>query len=490
MKNITRIVSALLVLLMLVASFAACANDPAVPADTTVAANTEETKKTEETESIYDVNGYLKDSIPESLKLNSTVKLLHWSDTENPEFFVEESSGNLVNDAIYNRNLKVEERLAVTIEYIGTLGNYNNNAAYLTTVKNAVSGGENYDLYAAYSMTTANVAYNGFARNLKEYEIIDFSKPWWRDNLIKEATINNKLYFAAGDLSTNLLYMMYCVFFNKDLLDEYKLDNPYDLVDSKSWTYEKMFEMASAVGIPADANDDMGFCLSSNVHIDPFFWGAGLRVIDRDGEGALQISDSFGGEKANEVAAITQKFLHEPYSATADSAKHFQNGTAIFTLDRAQIAPKNLADATFQFGIVPMPVYSDDQENYVTCLGYPYTLYAISTSSTQPEAAAAVLECWSSEGYRTITPALFEVSMKFKYTSDSQAGRMFDIIRSTVSFDIGRIFTTNFGNVPYSLFRNNADSATALSYATQYKGQKKSMEKYLKDLNAVFDNLE
>ena len=488
MNKLMRIIAAVIALVMAAAAFAACATPDTPQQDTTVpSANT--TEAAPETENPYDKNGYLKDKIPEDLKLNTEIKMLYWSDAEHTEFFVEQETGELVSDSIYSRNLTVCDRLACTFDYIGILGNYNNNANYLAAVQNAASGGETYDIYAAYSMTTANVAYNGFARNLTQYEVLDFTAPWWPAELINEAAYKGKLYIASGDISTNLLYMMYTFFFNKNMLDEYHLENPYDLIDSNNWTFDKLVEMASVMGTPDASQPYYGMVLTSNIHIDAFSWAAGLRVIDRADDGSLVISDTFTGEKMEEVARRTTEFLHQPANASNSSTK-FEEGAALFTAERARYANRKLADVDFEYGICPMPKYNSDQENYVTCMAFPFTLYAISITSEQPAAAAAALECLASESYRTVTPALFELTMKYKYSKESKAAEMFDIIRRTVVFDIGRLFCTNLENVPYNLFRSTCDASVYSSITTKYKGVRKGFENNVAKLNAALDGLE
>ena len=53
----------------------------------------------------------------------------------------------------------------------------------------------------------------------------------------------------------------------------------------------------------------------------------------------------------------------------------------------------------------------------------------------------AVIECWGSEGYRQTTPALFEETMKARYADAPEDAEMWSIIKTTITFDIGRLFT-------------------------------------------------
>ena len=116
----------LLALLMLLPLCAACATDPGETADSTPAAQTSGSNEPSEvTTSIYDENGFERDSLPENLNFNDTIHIFHWSDYTMLEFYVEEDNGNGIDSAIFKRNANVQERLGVTLEYSDAKGQSN-----------------------------------------------------------------------------------------------------------------------------------------------------------------------------------------------------------------------------------------------------------------------------------------------------------------------------------------------------------------------------
>ena len=106
MKFAYRLLSLALVAITLLGCFAACADtkEPATDDTTAAIASTEAPATTvieETTESPYDEEGYLKSSLPDELDFGGeTVTVLWWNDVEQPEFFVEQTNGELINDAI------------------------------------------------------------------------------------------------------------------------------------------------------------------------------------------------------------------------------------------------------------------------------------------------------------------------------------------------------------------------------------------------------
>ncbi|MCL2517321.1 MAG: extracellular solute-binding protein [Oscillospiraceae bacterium] len=444
----------------------------------------------EETES----DNFVKDNIPRDLNFGGKkVSILYWEDVSRPEFFVGEIVGEIVNDAIYNRNLIVENRLGVELTFTGTPGNNANQANFVNYASQSVmSGSGEFDIFAAYSMVGATLAVNKLTQSLLDYEIIDFKMPWWPDSLINVAQIKDKLYFASGDISTNLINMMYCIFFNKNMLEDFKLESPYDYVLNGKWTIDKLIEMSA--GVYGDLNGDnvkgeedrFGY-ISQSVSFDNFYIASGLKLIERDEEGFPVFSADFRSEK---VKTILDKICAWFYNTNDALAVHIQypnylqvfpTGRALFFMNYASTAETSLKNVDFLYGVLPVPKYDEVQEEYITMNAFPYTLYSISRDSRNAEAAAAVLECLASENYRSVTPALFEIAMKVKYSDENIDAQMFDIIKSGISFDLGRIFTASFNNLTWSMFRQSiVDNNT--NWASTYASNEKTLQASLENI--------
>ena len=244
-----RTISLALVLMMLLGAFAGCGSDPA---ETTASAEVTDTTAAEtETETLYE-----PDDLPADLRYDGeTINTFGWSGPAAIEFFAEEMNGELVNDAIYQRNLSVEERLGVQLEYVLQPGAYNDRNTWANTVVNSVQAGDGaYDIASGYSMSGATLAFKGVSINLNDLQYLNFDKPWWPASLQEEATCGGKLYFCSGDISTYMIYYLYGTYFNKQLIIDHDLENPYDLVREGTWTLDKMMEMSS--GIYQDLNGD------------------------------------------------------------------------------------------------------------------------------------------------------------------------------------------------------------------------------------------
>ena len=121
MKRLSRIIVALLALAMVLPMALACAETN--PAGETTAAAETQAPSGEVAETTAEETLFAASNIPDDLKFDgTTINILYWNNVPNPEFFVEDQTGEAVNDAIYRRNAKVQEQFGVNLAFSGTTG--------------------------------------------------------------------------------------------------------------------------------------------------------------------------------------------------------------------------------------------------------------------------------------------------------------------------------------------------------------------------------
>ena len=393
-----------------------------------------------------------RDSLPSDLNFGGrTVTLFIDRDMSIVEYFADET-GDVVDDAVYKRNLAVQERLGVKFDFIESDGLWDGREIYQGSVRTSVLAGDGeYDIAAGYGLSIAVLAGEGLMTNLTDTKYIDFDMPWWPDSLIGALSVNGKLWMASGDISTNTIGTSFAVLFNKDLLETYKLEDPYALVDSGKWTFDKLFSMTKDIYSDLDgdgkksAGDFFGVGMG-HTYIDNAYYACGLRVVEQDKEMGQKLSADFSGEKA---VAFIEKFttaFHHTDSCLLDTDEDmifidFKNKQMIFLLDSLTAASTTLRDADFRYGVLPSPKWDEAQENYITTASYTGSMYAIPRDAKDPDISSAVIEALASEGYYRVAPAFFETALKVKYSSDDDSARMYDIIKGSVMYDFGRVYS-------------------------------------------------
>ena len=456
-----KLISLILALIMILPAAVACAesggdNTTDAPAGSK-APDGATTVPVPETENPYDENGFLKDRIPGDINYGGeVVNVLYWSNAKNVEYTAEDD-GDSVNASIYYRNLAVEDRIGVTFNWVGEKGDYSQRKEFNNLIASDLSGDCLYDIVSAYSTTIAMAATYGYAVDLMDHaDKLSLDMPWWGADLTDMATINGKLYFATGDISTNYLLRMYGTFFNKELIANYSLENPYDLVDNGEWTIDKFIALASAMQGAATASGDKIYGLVHDaITVEALFYGSNLSFVDKDSNDMPKLSDTWKGDTAQTLVQKVSDYCKTD-SVLNDSKNDeatFVSGSSLFIIYALDYAMNYLPGSGVDFGIVPIPKYDKDQPDYSTTLNYKYSLYMISKGSDIPEVAAYALEALASESYRSVTPNLYEVAMKIRYTTDSTSQRMIDHIRDGVSFEVGRTFTHIFDYETYRAIR-------------------------------------
>ncbi|MBO7361204.1 MAG: hypothetical protein J6V48_08765 [Clostridia bacterium] len=469
-----KITALLLSALFIIGALAGCADRKGGEDTTAPAGTADTTQAAETTESLYDGEGYLKDSLPEGLNFDTTITTLMWSDYTMTEFYVDDINGNIIDSAIYRRNSSLEERLGVTLAWDSSPGNDKNISQYTTKVRADYNSDRNYDIYATYSRTPPALSLEGYTIDLLSTKYFDVEKPWWPSALTDECEIGGKLYYASGDISTNLLWMMIGTFYNKALYKSYESDplfqkTPEELVASGEWTIERLMNMTKDIYVDTDGSnsrsegDTYGFVIYET-NVDAFQTAAGVTSIIKTADGGIEVNPKWNGQYTADVCQMVGDWLSTQgciHTSSTGIRNVFFDERGVFITDRCFIvAGKDNASSKtkieFSYGIVPQPKAYADQENYCTNVGHPFTMYAISSGSDKAEAASAVLEAMGSGGYRYVTPQVFETTMKIRYADGAEAAEMYDILRGTVSFDLGRLFAESFGNTTANAFRKAA----------------------------------
>lgn len=484
-KNALRILVFVLAVLMVLPFIASCTQNGGNGNGTTTADNNN-TKDpsgsvTDDPNIPKDVdeNGYKLDGLDKyNLNYNDdTVNILNWK-AEHTEFFVEQgNSGDKVADAIFDRNEMVSQRLGVSLNFEEIAGNNSNIKKFVEQAESAKATGD-YDIIATYSRTAATCSTKGLLKDLNSIETsyIDYTMPWYPQNLIDTMTIGDALYFISGDMSTNTIYMMYTIYANKTLMatsDAISGENLYSLVKNNEWTIDKLTwfceQFGTGNGGKFNSTDvENGEYAFSGIYygLDAFYVGSNLATLVPDDDNMIVLSKDFTSSKANTLAEKITAIVTNPncfvYSSDSTPKYYyaFQQGRVLFHQDRARFAERYLITENFadEYTVLPTPLYDAAQgkkTGYITTMANPFTLYGITMNCDSASEMTAVLECWASEGYRKTTPALFESTFKGRYVANDNDREMWNIIREGVKFDLGRIYHKDvLGGYPTEIFSN------------------------------------
>ena len=350
----------------------------------------------------------------------------------------QEESGELINDAVYGRNRKIEERFGVRITQDIT-----DDLSGLLS-RNVRSGEDAYELYLPVDRDALNFGADGTVYKIADIPNIDITKPYWNQSLNDSLTIGGDLYFAYGAFNLSVYDYTHVLLFNKQMVADLGLDSPYNLVNGGNWTFDAYAEMAkSAVkdlngdGIMDDG--DVYGLISIDKHVLPCFWiGAGVQSISKsDGD-----IPQFTLREEERFASVIERIFDMTYDNDSWYRRPL-DGRELYFIDGHTL----FADSTFKgvgdlrgiesdFGIIPYPKYDAQQDGYYTRVegGNPGV---VPVTSQNIQMIGTIVEVLHSESAKTVIPAYYEVTLKTKHARDEESSEMLDLIFETRIYDLG-----------------------------------------------------
>ena len=493
MKKLVRLIALMLALVTLMSVAVSCANTTG--SEDTTAADQGATTNALNAETTVEETLYELDDLDEKYNFDQTITIFMWDDWRMTEFYAEET-GDLIDDAIYHRNIAVQERLGVTFEFVEAPGDSGDYKDWITKAENDWSSDNDFDIYAGYSRTIPLLTFKNMTANLLELDAFNVEKPWWPAALTDECTVNDKLFFATGDIATSMLWYMVAFMYNKDLYKDYigEGKTPMDMVDNNEWTLDNFLALVQDIYVDVDNNgqkdvtDFYGASIYST-DIDSFMIGAGITSLEKDENGGLRISEKWNSQRCADICEKVGNAMQLTGIICNEDRSTFKTQQSIFHMDRVFNIPGTDTGGEgidFLVGVVPVPKFDLTQETYKTNLGNPFTIYAINAMSKELEATATTLEAMASENYRSVTPAVFEVAMKVRYTDDPQVAGMFDILKENVSFDLGKLYYYSMEKLTSTIFSNTCLSGNPSGFLSALKTSQRVISNKLKALMEVY----
>ncbi|MDD4773540.1 MAG: hypothetical protein PHZ09_08025 [Eubacteriales bacterium] len=369
-----------------------------------------------------------------------------------------EESGDLLDDALFTRNMKIEERfnIDITETVLADIFQVNDKVA------NFVLADDNaYEMLMMIDRYALAAAMKGYLLGYNDLPYLDLDMPYWNQNTKKDFSIDGKLFFTYGDDNLVFFGSTTLLAFNKNMMDSYNLENPYQLVYDGKWTYDKYAEMNHAVTDDKNGDgvmnieDQWGSVICANQFYANFWLQDGYKLIEKD-ENDLPYFNVPGNDDliscmtrlAEDAKAGYWYDLHvqtdyrkkynasHEYNAVMDI---FADGKALF-VTTSLVTVMDVRGMETNFGILPFPATDEKDPGYVygsrTFGGFPYVVPV----TADPQIAGAVMEAAACDSHNNVIPVLYDKVLKIKNTRDEDSERMLDMIRSNRITDLGEVY--------------------------------------------------
>ncbi len=382
----------------------------------------------------------------------------------------DEQNGDLLNDAVYKRNLSAEEKYNIKISEIDT-------GDLAGTVTRSIQADDNeFDVAMPRSDALGRMFQAGMYMDFHEIPNLNLDQPWWDQNMQEICTINGKLLFMSSDISIMHYETSVINFFNKKLAEDYKLGDLYQLVRDGKWTMDTYSELTK--NIRNDLNGDSRYDENDlypltgwyDVTMPQFYIGGGANYVEKDADGELIYA--VGTEQFERVFSKVSSVLSG--SARVTDASFNPENLAMFISDHTFIfsgcvgEAKEFRDMPNDFGVLPAPKLDENQETYLTYSNCPIIML-IPVTAEDPARTGAILEWLSYRGHEEVIPSFYETMILTKYLRDDESVEMLDVYcMPNRIYHYGDIFNIE-ANVINQMGVADVTSQALMSTAASYK---------------------
>ncbi|MGI6742104.1 MAG: hypothetical protein ACOX4O_00365 [Eubacteriales bacterium] len=402
----------------------------------------------------------------------------------NSYYFADENNGEAVNDAIYDRTIKLEEAMNIDMTWI-TKGDINTISTEVN--KTVTSGMDSYQLALTHCATDL-VKYpkQGLVVNWLDVPGIDLQKSYWNQSIKDRMTISGVLPFCVNSF---ILPDVNSIFFNTLLNDNYVHEDLYKLTLDGKWTWDKLAEYASVASLDIDGdsefteNDQYGFVAELGWQFASVPVSCGQYIITADPEQGAVIT--INTEKTVNIIDKFKTMLYSGNSAFIWEYSHaydpniggippidFNAGKALFYLVPLSLA-SNFREMDTDFGILPLPKYDETQENYETLNWSGFMIIPVTAGDL--DMIGTVVENLGYLNDKIVLPAFYEILLGQKVSRNEESSQMLDIIFDGSVYDLG----VNLGL--YTITQTCCASKNAKDFASYYEKNIKSWTKTVND---------
>ncbi len=437
----------------------------------------------------------------------------HWS--ANEFYYNEELTGDNLNNAVGERDRKLEEKLDVKVKYIekqsGDLADYARNQIQ--------AGADDFDLLAASITQSASLAQGGLLLDLYDFQdILNLDADYWDQSAREQLSVDHHLYFTVNDLTLVDKQATWVVFFTKGLLEMLpELTEGYDnglysMVLEGDWTIEAMHKMVTDVASDADGDGKMTEvdrygCVGEQFNLGALMIGCGVRASRKNSDDLPEycFTDNLDQTVTN-YEMVHDIVIDERYSMTSGRLAGsiagdvwtdgfggmMENNMVLFNvtgMNRCAL----YRDLECEFGVIPLPKGSKDQENYQMLMSLGTAdCVSIPMSVEDTDFVCTVLEAMTSLAHQTTYYEYFERALKYKYlpdvSRDDDSAEMLEIIFDNRVFDPLDVY--GWGGGVSAVFGNNPGVSAVASAINAVKNYTtNAMNKKVEEFRKVYDRV-
>ncbi len=410
-----------------------------------------------------------------------------WYGTPSDLFPAEDPHTDILSEAVYTRNLRVEEQLKIKI-----VGEELDEVELSDLVSKAnLSGDAEFDAVFCGIFQMASLVSNQMLSDLRDTSI-DFSDPWWDQNSIEAFELGGVLFGAVSDITFADKISTYVTFFNTEFISANGLENPYDLIEKNEWTLEKLLEMGDVASKDVngdgayDQHDAYGLAFQNDAAY-VLLNAANKTTITKDEDGlpVYHLNDQnvvLTLQRIYELMLDSRRFFNrQSYGMDVKDAINMFTENRVMFMVRPIQSLFMMREMGADFGIATLPKMNRSDSHVGSAVNpYSGTILVLPRVVKDKDRAADVLQALACESHYTVREPLFDIVLGAKLIRDERSVEMLNIAFDNRVYDIGLAF--NFDGLAGKLLTNKSPDV-----ASKVKAWERTVNK---KIEAVIDQIE
>ncbi len=404
----------------------------------------------------------------------------------------EELNGEVINDAVYERN-----------DYLTGTYNFKLNEVKSTSTahdmlkKDVKGGGGAYDACFTGFLRAQTLAADGFTHRMSDVPYVDLSKPWWDHRAAEDMMMLGDVYCGTGDITVIDNDATWILMFNKQMMVDLGQEDIYEVVREDRWNYDKLYDTLKTASRDVDGDGNMdwkkdifGFVTTGNTCYG-LLYASGEKVAPKNADGEPTLITDL-----NRITSVVEKaglilgdldhvFVCDRTGTSPEDLRHvFEEGRGLFYGEVMQCITR-MRESETDFGVIPWPKFDETQSGYYNFVhNTAGKTIVVPVSQNRMEMAGAIIEAMAAKSMYTLTPAYYDVCMTYKYVRDEESAAMLNLILESRCFDPAYINDWGLASTTYNVIYSGG-----ANFASKWNGQVKVFNKMKDKMMTKFEDL-
>jgi len=489
-RNILRLLSLILALLAISATFFSCGNKD---------------NEGGETSAVTGEQGE-DEPVPHLDWGGRPFRVLATHNDYEPNFeIIGEAGADKLAQKIFERNVFIEEYY--NVEILDVAGDDDTTFNYLE--KDFMAGSKSYNLAFLIRDDMSSAIQRGFMKDITLVDYVNLENEWYNPVTIESMKISDRLYHLSSSFSLTDKARTATLFFNRDMATDLNLGiDVISEVRAGTWTIDKMYQMITQVAASGDDGDGVvqnsdtfGIVGGGTESATAIYAGLGNKLVNLDAGG-----EDYGAgiiEDRSLLGLDTIKAMFDVYNWAGFTgseqtlwAKDYELPFETFVDERALFYAASMGsieglaeDATFAYTAITFPKYDTDQDRYYatndntysSTFGIPYMAYDVNFSGF-------MIEVLSWKSHTTTYPEYYQIKCMVQKSYDPVCAEMLQLNYEGLVFDFGFMFS-NTVTYKKALEKYTTSKSNTKNMATLYAEYKVASNNAVKGILETIEAL-